>query len=58
MDPVSILGATSSIFSIAEVLSKAIGTLHEMHTRWQEAGFTFLGLISQITAFKVALGKI
>jgi len=58
MDPISTLGTTSSIFSIAEVLSKTISTLYKLQTRWQEADFTFLGLVSQLIAFKVALGKI
>jgi hypothetical protein len=57
-DPVSIIGAASSILGIVEVLCKSISTLHELHSRWNEADFTFINLVSQLTALKAALYKL
>ena len=58
VDPVSIIGAAGSILGIVEVLCKSISTLHELHSRWNEADFTFINLVSQLTALKAALYKL
>jgi guanine nucleotide-binding protein G(i) subunit alpha len=57
-DPVSVIGAAGSILGILEVLCKSISTLHELHSRWKEAEFTFINLVSQLTALKAALYKL
>jgi hypothetical protein len=57
-DPVSIIGAVGSVLTIIDVVSKAIKCINEHRGRWKEADFTFLSLISQLGALRVALVKI
>ncbi|CZR66446.1 uncharacterized protein PAC_16347 [Phialocephala subalpina] len=57
-DPLTIIGATASVASIVELLGKTVSALHTLHSRWKEADFTFINLITQLTALKVALSKL
>jgi hypothetical protein len=58
VDPLTFIGAAASIVGIVEALAKTVSTLHELHNRWKEADFTFVGLIAQLTALKAALTKL
>jgi guanine nucleotide-binding protein G(i) subunit alpha len=57
-DPLTIIGAASSVASIVELLGKTVSVLHTLHSRWKEADFTFINLIAQLTALKAALSKL
>jgi guanine nucleotide-binding protein G(i) subunit alpha len=57
-DPLTIIGAAASVANIVELLGKTVGTLHTLHGRWKEADFTFVNLITQLTALKAALSKL
>ena len=58
VDPITIIGAAGAIANIIDVASKAVQGLHELHTRWHEADFTLLSLISQLISLQAALSKI
>jgi guanine nucleotide-binding protein G(i) subunit alpha len=57
-DPLTIIGAASSVASIVELLGKTVSVLHTLHSRWKDADFTFINLIAQLTALKAALSKL
>ncbi|KAF4625325.1 hypothetical protein G7Y89_g12839 [Cudoniella acicularis] len=57
-DPLSIIGAAASIAGIMDLVGKTVSTLRELHGQWKEADFTFLNLISQLTALRAGLDKI
>ncbi|KAF4630898.1 hypothetical protein G7Y89_g7233 [Cudoniella acicularis] len=57
-DPISIIGAVASIVGIIDIVSKTISELRELHSQWKEADFTFVNLISQLTALRAGLDKI
>jgi len=47
-----------SIFSIVDGISKVIGIIRDLQTRWGEADLTLLSLASQLTALRAASTKI
>jgi hypothetical protein len=57
-DPLSILGATASVMSIIDVLSKSISILDSLKNQWKTADLAFISLTSQLGALKAALIKI
>lgn len=57
-DPFTIIGTAASVASIVELLGKTVSALYTLHSRWKEADFTFINLIAQLTALKVALSKL
>jgi hypothetical protein len=58
VDPITIIGAAGAIANIIDVASKTIQGLHELHSRWSNADFTLLSLISQLISLQAALTKI
>ena len=57
-DPISIIGTIGALANIIDVVAKSISTLHILHSRWKQADFTLINLISQLSAFKAGLNKI
>ena len=57
-DPLSILGAVGSIVGIIDVLGRSITTIHALRKQWNDADFSLLNLVSQLTALMAALNKI
>jgi guanine nucleotide-binding protein G(i) subunit alpha len=57
-DPLTIIGAASSVAGIVELLGKTVSALLTLHSRWKDADFTFINLIAQLTALKAALSKL
>jgi guanine nucleotide-binding protein G(i) subunit alpha len=57
-DPMTILSTASSVVGIIEVLAKTMSRLRELNERWRQADFTFINLISQLSALKAALNKL
>jgi uncharacterized protein YaaN involved in tellurite resistance len=58
VDQLTFIGVAASIVGIIEALAKTVSTLHELHSRWKEAGSTFINLIAQLTALKAELSKL
>lgn len=58
MDPLSIVGAASSIVSILDIAMRCIGSLRILQQRWYEADWTVSLLVGQLTTLKVALEQI
>lgn len=58
MDPITAIGAISSITGIIEVICQTVKSLRKLHERWKDADLTILNLISQLNALKAALNKI
>lgn len=57
-DPISILGATASVITIIDVLSKSLGLLDTIRSQWNAADLALLSLTSQLGALNAALVKI
>jgi guanine nucleotide-binding protein G(i) subunit alpha len=57
-DPLTSIGTTALVTGIVELLAKSISQLHKFHTRWEQADFTFINLIAQLSALKAALTKL
>lgn len=57
-DPISIIGAVGAIASIIDVVGKSIKCINDLRDHWKEADLTFLSLVSQLTALRMALVKI
>ena len=57
-DPLTIVGATGTIFTIVDVLCKAIHTIQELVDEWKEADSTLMNLAAQLSALKAALIKL
>jgi hypothetical protein len=57
-DPISIIGAVGAIASIIDVVGKSIKCINDLRDHWKEADLTFLSLVSQLTALRLALVKI
>lgn len=58
VDPISIFGATASVISIIDVLSKSISLLDNLRSQWKTADLALLSLTSQLGALNAALVKI
>ena len=58
MDPITILGTTSAIAKIINVITGAINSLRELRYRWKDTDMTIFNLILQLTSLKAALNKI
>ena len=54
----AILGGVGSIFSIVNGISKVVGTISDLQTKWGEAVLTLLSLASQLIALRAASTKI
>ncbi|KAI4932446.1 hypothetical protein J4E85_002844 [Alternaria conjuncta] len=54
----AILGGVGSIFSIVNGISKVVGTISDLQTKWGEADLTLLSLASQLIALRAASTKI
>jgi len=57
-DPLTSIGSTALVTGIVDLLAKSISQLHKFHTRWEQADFTFINLIAQLSALKAALTKL
>ena len=57
-EALGMVGASASILGIIHILGKTVITLHTLRSRYQEAAFTFLNLIAQLTALKAALNQL
>ncbi len=58
MDPASAISLAGSVFSIVDVVTRMIKSLHELQQRWKAADLTVAILISQLTTLKAALNQI
>ena len=58
MEPLSILGAASSIVSIIDIASRCISSLHALQQRWKDADITVALIMGQISTLKAALEQI
>jgi guanine nucleotide-binding protein G(i) subunit alpha len=57
-DPITIVGTAAAVANIIAIAKKTIELLCDLHTRWNDADFTVLNLIAQVTALKTASCKI
>lgn len=57
-DPLSIVGAISSLAGIIDVLGKSIRTIRDLRGEWKDADLTVLNRVAQLVALKAALIKI
>jgi guanine nucleotide-binding protein G(i) subunit alpha len=57
-EAIAVIGTAASVANIIDVLSSTISTIGELRKQWKEADFTFLCLVSQLTALRAALAKI
>ena len=57
-EAIAVIGTVGAVASIIDILGKTIGAISEVRDEWKEADFTFLCLISQLTALRAALTKI
>ena len=58
MEPLSILGAAGSIFSIIDVASRCISSLYALQQRWKDADIVVALMMGQISTLKAALQQI
>lgn len=57
-DPITIVGTAAAVTNIIAIARNTITLLCDLHTRWNDADFTVLNLIAQVTALKTASCKI
>lgn len=57
-EALAVLGGLGSIFSIVDGISKVIGMISDLRTKWDDADLTLLSLASQLTALRAASAKI
>lgn len=57
-DPISIIGAASTLEGIIYILTRTVCTLRDLHNQWKQADFTLVNLISQLTALHAELDRI
>jgi guanine nucleotide-binding protein G(i) subunit alpha len=53
-----IIGNAASVVNIVDVLARTISAVRELLLQWEDAEFTCLNLLAQLTALKAALTKI
>lgn len=57
-DPLTAIGGIGALASIIDAIGKTISGLQELRGRWQDADFTLVNIVSQLTALRAALSKI
>src|ERR1700712_2193167 len=57
-EAIAVIGTVGAVANIIDILGKTISAISELRDEWKEADFTFLCLISQLTALRAALTKI
>jgi len=57
-DPITILGATSAVITIIDLLAKTIRSVSELRSKWNMADLTVSIFEMQLTSLNVALSEI
>ena len=58
MEPLSVIGAASSIISIVDIATRCISSLRSLQQQWKGADITVSLLVGQLTTLKTALDQI
>ena len=58
MDPATIIGTTSAVLGIVQVVTKSISSLRDLHERFKLIRLEISSLIAQLNSLKAALNKI
>lgn len=58
MDPVSVVGLAGALIGIADVLSRSIGGLISLQSKYRSSSLVVSLLIGQLTTLKAALGQV
>ena len=57
-DPVTFLGTAGAVANIIGIIGATISTIRELYQHWDDADFTYLNLVVQLTALQAAVTKI
>jgi hypothetical protein len=57
-DPISIIGTVSAIANLVDLMGKTVQSLQELRSRWKDADFIFMSLVSQLTTLRASLNRI